>query len=164
MAERGGLEEKLDCMCGGVAGGAQIGSGAKWIGEGERNTGFFLGLEGRHRAGNAVLEMGAGSRALASGGGIVEEMCHFCGNLYTSESIGDVDMGGCLDDVGCPGLGNGGKECCDSLSAVGECADAVNDLENGRSPGLDGVPAEFYKCFWENGWTTLLRSFIRYFR
>lgn len=63
MAERGGLEEKLYCMCGGVAGGggAQIGSGAKWIGKGERNTGFFLGLEGRHRAGNAVLEMGAGS-------------------------------------------------------------------------------------------------------
>ncbi len=25
---------------------------------------------------------------------------------------------------------------------------AVNQLSSGRAPGIDGIPAEFYKTFW----------------
>ena len=28
------------------------------------------------------------------------------------------------------------------------CTDAVNNLNNNKSPSLAGLPGEFYKCFW----------------
>lgn len=49
----------------------------------------------------------------------------------------------------CPKLSNSEKEFCHSLPTIDECADAVNNLKNNKSPGLDGIPAEFYKCFWK---------------
>lgn len=54
-----------------------------------------------------------------------------------------------MNDVECPKLNNSEKEYCDSLPTIDECADAVNNLKNNKSPGLDGIPAEFYKCFWK---------------
>ncbi len=29
-----------------------------------------------------------------------------------------------------------------------EVTNAVNQLSSGRAPGIDGIPAEFYKAFW----------------
>lgn len=29
-----------------------------------------------------------------------------------------------------------------------ELTSAVMELSSGRAPGIDGLPAEFYKCFW----------------
>jgi len=37
----------------------------------------------------------------------------------------------------------------DGLVQVGEAAKAVRSLDNGKTPGLDGLPAEFYKMFWK---------------
>ena len=28
------------------------------------------------------------------------------------------------------------------------CQAAVNQMAHGKTPGVDGLPAEFYKCFW----------------
>ena len=31
-----------------------------------------------------------------------------------------------------------------------ECKAAVNYMRNDKSPGSDGIPSEFYKCFWNS--------------
>jgi hypothetical protein len=31
-----------------------------------------------------------------------------------------------------------------------ECINALKDMKNGKTPGLDGFPADFYKFFWGN--------------
>ena len=31
-----------------------------------------------------------------------------------------------------------------------ECKDAVNDMKHNKSPGLDGIPNEFYQTFWND--------------
>ena len=49
----------------------------------------------------------------------------------------------------CPKLNDQEKKFCDSLPTIHECTDAVNNLKNNKSPGLDGLPGEFYKCFWK---------------
>jgi hypothetical protein len=31
-----------------------------------------------------------------------------------------------------------------------ECVKAIKSMQNGKSPGTDGLPVEFYKIFWKN--------------
>ena len=40
------MKQELDSIYDNISKGAQIRSKAKWINEGERNTSFFLGLDG----------------------------------------------------------------------------------------------------------------------
>lgn len=35
------------------------------------------------------------------------------------------------------------------LPTIDECTDAVHNLKNNKSPGLDGFPGEFYKSLWK---------------
>jgi hypothetical protein len=30
-----------------------------------------------------------------------------------------------------------------------ECVKAIKSMQNGKSPGTDGLPVEFYKIFWK---------------
>ena len=34
--------------------------------------------------------------------------------------------------------------------SVKECAEAVKSMDSGKTPGSDGLPAEFYKVFWKD--------------
>lgn len=92
MNEKRKLETELDYMYDKIAKEAQIRSKAKWITEGERNTKFFLGLEKKHQANNTILEIKTDNKTVASNGKIIEEMCHFYENLYTSKSIKNDDI------------------------------------------------------------------------
>ena len=39
---------------------------------------------------------------------------------------------------------------CDGLLTEKECYDALISMPNNKTPGSDGLSAEFYKCFWED--------------
>ena len=41
---------------------------------------------------------------------------------------------------------------------ITEIQEALQTMENGKSPGIDGIPVEFYKEFFN-----LLKNFTRYF-
>jgi hypothetical protein len=40
-----------------------------------------------------------------------------------------------------------------------ECVKAIKSMQNGKSPGTDGLPAEFYKIFWKNIKKLVMNSF-----
>ena len=42
------------------------------------------------------------------------------------------------------------KKKCEGLLTEKECLEAVKSMESGKSPGTDGLPAEFYKVFWRD--------------
>ena len=37
---------------------------------------------------------------------------------------------------------------CEGRVTIEECVKALNTFENGKTPGNDGIPIEFYKTFW----------------
>ena len=37
---------------------------------------------------------------------------------------------------------------CEGAISVNECVEVLKSFPNGKSPGNDGIPTEFYKCFW----------------
>ena len=48
-------------------------------------------------------------------------------------------------------LGNNQKESCEGQLSATECLQkSLKPMESGKSPGMDGIPAEFYKVFWDD--------------
>ena len=39
---------------------------------------------------------------------------------------------------------------CEGRKIIEECVKALDTFENGKTPGNDGIPAEFYKTFWNS--------------
>ena len=52
-----------------------------------------------------------------------------------------------LNEVDCPTLTQCDKDMCDAIPTMDEYKAAVNYMKNDNSPGSDGIPSEFYKCF-----------------
>jgi hypothetical protein len=40
-----------------------------------------------------------------------------------------------------------------------ECVKAIKSMQNGKSPGTDGLPVELYKIFWKNIKKLVMDSF-----
>ena len=77
-------------------------------------------------------------------------MCSFYENLYTSKNIDSNDIVQYLNEVYCPTLNQCDKDMCDAIPTMDECKAAVNYMKNDKSSGSDGIPSEFYKCFWNS--------------
>lgn len=67
-------------------------------------------MEKKHQANNTILEIKTDNKTVASNGEVIEEMCHFYENLYTSKSIKNDDINAYLNDVEYPKLSNSEKE------------------------------------------------------
>ena len=39
---------------------------------------------------------------------------------------------------------------CEGLLTEAECLESLKSMESNKSPGSDGLPAEFYKVFWND--------------
>ena len=50
------------------------------------------------------------------------------------------------------------KLSCEGELSAAECFESLKTMEMGKSPGTDGLPAEFYKVFWNDVSTYLLAS------
>jgi hypothetical protein len=55
------------------------------------------------------------------------------------------------------------KEHCDRTPTTDELAEAVYSMKLNKSPGLDGIPVEFYKMFWRHIKFYLLESLLKSF-
>ena len=51
------------------------------------------------------------------------------------------------------------KNSCEGLVKVEECQNALKDFDNNKSPGSDGLPAEFYRFFWPDICHDLVASY-----
>ena len=75
-------------------------------------------------------------------------MCSYYETLYQSKNIDDTDIDNYLSNCNIPELSPIEKETCDFFPTIEECREAVFNMKPNKSPGLDGLTGEFYKCFW----------------
>lgn len=71
----------------------------------------------------------------------------FFSMLYSADKCDSDSANDLLKDL--PQLEQGKRKALDNIITYGELAEAVQQLSMGRSPGIDGLTAEFYKHFWE---------------
>lgn len=81
---------------------------------------------------------------------ILGEMLMFYQNLYTSKNIPIENINTYLSEISeNPTLNNDDRNYLDNFPLYEECREAVNNMKKEKSPGLDGLPCEFYQCFWD---------------
>jgi len=138
---------------------AAVRSRVKWAEEGERPTAFFCRLE-KTRAAAATL-----TSVIAPSGTEVSQphqmtaaaADHFKA-LYTKE---DTDPEACdylLRSVTAK-LSDDAHAAMDEELSLTELTSALQQAAKGKTPGIDGLPYEFYRVFWDQLGPVLLRVF-----
>ena len=81
---------------------------------------------------------------------ILKQMCKVYGKLYKSNNINVSDLQDYLKDTHIENiLSDAEKDILEKFSSLDECKAALFDTKENKSPGIDRLPCEFYKHFWE---------------
>ena len=79
----------------------------------------------------------------------MKEICTFYEKLYQSKQINNNEINSYLSELEIDRkLNEKEKFFCDEIPTLNECEEAVLNLKDNKSPGIDGIPNEFYKTFW----------------
>ena len=131
--------------------GAILRSKARWAAQGEKNTKYFFGLEKRNFMSQAITQLDSGNGHLIENSKLIQQMIHdYYKNLYTSKAkdIEQTELDNLFEHIQFPQLKREEQEILNAEIKIEECEKAMREMPDGKSPGEDGLPVEFYKKFW----------------
>ena len=130
-----------------------IRSKARWCEQGERSTRYFFDLEKRNRSNNYITKLKADDRTLVTPTEILKEKHRYYQNLYTSTCTNPNDA--CFDKfIESPSLSKLTAQLADTSDGrltKEEWHASLKDISRGKSPGTEGLTAEFYLNFGRTG-------------
>ena len=131
--------------------GAHLRSKAEYIEENERSTAYFLNLEKRNYKMKHIKKLNiSDTETILNPKDILNEEMLFYKKLYTKNNNVNKMNYSIFFNQHVPRLSEEDKNFCDQHLALEEISKALLTLKNGKSPGSDGFPPEFYKMFWKN--------------
>jgi len=86
---------------------------------------------------------------------ISQEVFKFYTNLYGQKDVEEID----LSEFNAPTLSQVESDSLEGAISEAEALEALRKMKNDKSPGSDGFTTEFYKFFWRDIGTFLVRSF-----
>ena len=91
-----------------------------------------------------------GGKLISSPKLILSELHDFYTELYSNcdPSNHNSASDAFLDHCRLPTLNEDAKQICEGVLTKAECFKALQTFKNGKSPGNDGLTAEFYEAFW----------------
>ena len=120
-------------------------SGAKTLGEFERNTSYFYALEkSRYNAKTVHTILREDGQIVSDAKGILAEEERYYGKLFAE----DKNVSFRLENHSGVRLAETTKLEQNKPFTKEEVAKAVLQLNNNKVPGLDGLPIDIYKCMW----------------
>ena len=164
ISDRENTEKEINNLYAYRAKGAKVRARAHWIDEGERNTSYFLKLENKHQSQNAINKLIVRGKSLNENQEILNALSSYYENLYSSNYIAINEIDQYLKNIKLiNSVSDKDKEHCDRTPTIDELAEAVYSMKLNKSPGLDGIPVEFYKMFWKHIKFYLLESLLKSF-
>lgn len=106
---------------------------------------FFFNLENKSAKENQMHSLKNSNGHCTSDPGERLAVDFYC-NLYSTENIDIKTQNEFLKDLPC--LNEDESKALDFGLTYGELSEAVAGLSTGRTPGIDGLPSEFYKHLW----------------
>lgn len=149
--ERDEIKRHLDDLYYDKAKGHQIRSRAKWIEQGEKNTSYFASLETKRQTFNTIMKLQTqNGDKISDDKGILDETVNFYRKLYTSTNPDENKVNDYIQNTNfSKKLNVEDKEICEGLVSKNECENALKHMKKNKSPGIDGLPVEFYQTFWD---------------
>ena len=139
--------------------GVKIRSRAKWLEEGERPTRYFFKLEQTKIQKSQINSIyDSNGITVSSQADIEKAHVDFYTNLFSEEPIDFEKQNNLLSSVS-NRLSADQSALCEGEITLAEITNAVKDLNSGKSPGPDGLSAEFYVKFWDLLGPFLVRVF-----
>ena len=132
--------------------GAQTRARIKWIEQGEKNTKFFLGLETQRARNNTISVLRTDDSETFNEHDIIKEIkSHFEGKYKADENITNIEenLEEFLENGDHPILKEEEREYCETPISIEELDAALGKINTESAPGVDGLTALFYKCFWD---------------
>ena len=119
-----------------------------WVEQGEKPTKYFFDLEKKRQQKKEMTELISSSAVLLSNSEDIEnERNNFYKNLFSEEEV-DLEAQDWLLGQVSMSLDEPEQASCEGLLTVEECREALNGMDTRKSPGVDGLTAEFYLAFW----------------
>ena len=127
--------------------GSILRSKVEWYEQGEKSSKYFLGLEKSRAISKHVrkLQLDNGIE-ITDPKIIMQKQVEYFTDLYSSTYRKNVNFEELFSQV--PKLNDTEREKCEGIISVAECETILKTFSNGKSPGNDGIPPEFYKYFW----------------
>ena len=130
-----------------IAEGAKIRSKAAFLEQNEKCSKYFFNLEKKHGHDKLIKAVrDPADRLVSDTDGILHETKNFYETLYTAEDIdlnAQEEMFAHIDKTLTPEQ----NEALSANLSKREILEAITSMANGKSPGSDGLPPEFYKTF-----------------
>ena len=144
--------------------GVLLHSRARWIADGEKITKYFCGLEKRNYISKQMtkLTLNNGEEIYESNDIIIKEVKVFYERLYSERQVEDCEILDMAQDI--PMLTLQEKTSLEREITLAEASLALKKMKNYKSPGFDGFTAEFFKCFWLQLGSFVVRSLNDDFR
>ena len=141
--------------------GAMIRSKSRWCEQGERSTRYFFNLEKRNHSNKYITKLRVENGTLTASDEILNEEHRYYKRLYTSSRTNPHDprFDVFFDCSTLPKLSPHQADSCDGLLTKEESYASLKTFPKGKSPGTDGLTAEFYLSFWELLGQELVDSF-----
>lgn len=137
--------------------GMMIRSRVNWIQNGEKGSRFFCNLEKRNFVDKSMgfLENENGD-IISEQKNILKEVKNFYQNLYSEKETIDVNLEELVPDI--PILTEEHQQIIEGPITFTEAAASLKNMKNNKSPGPDGFTVEFFKFFFIDLGTFLVRS------
>ena len=150
-SKRDNLQKNLFNIMSEKATGTQIRAQATYVAEEEKSTSYFLRLEKHRQSNNKITELMTNDRIIDDDGEILDQCKMFYEPLYSSTKPNINHIGNYLKHCNVNNvLTADQKTLCDEPVTLEECTTAINKyIKSNKSPGLDGLPVEFYRAFWQ---------------
>jgi len=142
------LLEELDEIYSVKTKGLQIRAKEEWIEYGEKSNIYFFRLEKSRQSNNVINKLVVNGREIKDRTGVQKALEEFYKKLYSSTSVEDGQIKNYVESISVPRLNKIDQNQCDGQITKQELSEIVSGLKNSKSPGIDGLPAEFYKAFW----------------
>ena len=119
--------------------------------EGEKSSKYFLNLEKQNGVKKELDSLKNKRDVIFDREKILKQIYEYYKELYSSKNnTQSCEINRYLDSVECSTLSEVEAESCEGLLTEKECFEALSLMSNNKTPGSDGLTAEFYKCFWED--------------